>query len=288
MAWNSVIAAKHLCGDAAERIMPLLGRLEAEAGNAQFVHRELFARRQLACDVGEIERLAVGLDALGQPFAHLVLVQPRQREREAVRRLGGIEDDLRVGVERGGRQRDGQHLAVAVGDGGALGVHLEVVGGGRGEPQSRRRRRFGPPRLLDPVLLGRPDDRRVGELAGDGQEQAAEAGGGHQQAAARLLHRGARGEVGAGDAHRLRAWLIAPACSGGRIARRAEAVARAAGRGGVCHPPLPNGWNVGGATKVGVGSIRAMPSAETLAAVGSAGAARLNLPAPSSLPCVPP
>ena len=102
-------AAKNLGGGAAHRIVAALRRLEIDAGNAERVDGELFARRDLAGQIDELFRLR-------HPLARLRLVQARQHLLELARRLDGIDHLARIGVERGGRQGDRQDLAVAVGD----------------------------------------------------------------------------------------------------------------------------------------------------------------------------
>jgi hypothetical protein len=99
-------AADHMRGDAAEREAALFGGLELDAGDAEGVDGELFARRDLPGDIDELP--IVGCELALQ----LGRVQP-QHGMSFDRGLVGVDQDLGVGEDAGGRQRHGEDFAVA-------------------------------------------------------------------------------------------------------------------------------------------------------------------------------
>ena len=225
--------------------------------------RKRFLRADLAGQVDEL------LGFARQPLHRRRLVQLRQHRLELARRFGRVDHLPRIGVDGEGRQRDRQHLAVAVGDHGAAGVQQRLAGRiGAG------RRRLGRAHdLLGQLRQPRLDDGGICKLDHQRQEQHREAGGREQQPSAHAVEGGAALEVGRRDPHVLHARQHGSA-------RRAEPAGRAGGGGGVrriahCVTDcwLPPGCQMEGAltgvTAAGAPIERAMPSAEATAGLAA-------------------
>ncbi len=251
-----VDAADDLGGDPAEREAPALGGLEIDARDAERVDLQLLARGDLAGEVDEF--LGLG----GQPAAEHVGVEPGQHAAQLLHGRVDVEHLGRVGDDAGGGQRDGEDLAVAVGDGRAGRAHAEIGGRRGGAGRGLGRRRLGPARLGDRAGQHGVEDGGVGELHGQQAEQRGKAAGGDGEALAADGHGGEAGRVGAGG----EADGLHPRHRAG--GRRTEAAGEVGGRGRRLAVLRAHRWPMpcaAGATKLAAGMVRATPRPEPTA-----------------------
>ncbi len=102
-------APQNLRGGASHRVAPALGGLEIHARDSEAVDGELLARGEVAREIDE-------LFFLRKAFGDLLRVKPGQGLFQLESGLGGVDHLARVGIERGGGERDRENLTVAIGN----------------------------------------------------------------------------------------------------------------------------------------------------------------------------
>ena len=183
--------ADHVRGDAAQRVMALLGLAEIDAGDAQIVDAGFLVRGDLAFEVDEPFAL------VGQALDRALHVQARQHGFQFPRDIGGIGDGGGVREDRACGLRHGQRLAHTIDDHRPLSWQ-DAVGDRFQRPVRDRRNGF-----LRHLRLHRVQDGDPGDARADDGEHRGETAGGDDQPAAAAIHCFPAAFFGGGDVEML-------------------------------------------------------------------------------------